>query len=307
MSDNVLSIITHDACVKHDMGNNHPESPQRLQAIANALNRSNLEYNSIQAPLATKEQLQLAHDSAYIEQIFVCNDGNYHRLDPDTILTPFTLEAALRAAGAAVHAVDLVMQNKANFVFCSMRPPGHHAEVAQAMGFCFFNNIAIAAKYAEHNYGLTKILIVDFDVHHGNGTQAIVEGDERILFLSSYQDPLYPGRFSHEGKNIKHLRLNPGDGSKQFRTRVTAEWLPIITKYQPDLLLFSAGFDAHKLDPLAQLNFETEDYFWITSEVLNAIAWPNHPKVISCLEGGYNIEVLGESVISHLQAIRINC
>ena len=211
-----LKIITHDACHKHNMGESHPESPARLKAINTALKNSKLQYEILSAPLATKQQLLYAHDSKYVDQIFALADNQYHQIDPDTILTPYTLEAALRAAGSGVYAVDLIMQNKANSVFCNIRPPGHHAETDRAMGFCFFNNLAIAAKYALQQYQLKKILIVDFDVHHGNGTQSIIQNDDRIVFCSSYQNPFYPQRFTQDGGNIRHIRLNAGDGSKNF-------------------------------------------------------------------------------------------
>lgn len=298
----MLTIISHQACYKHDMGPMHPESPARLATIDVALKSSNLQYVSAEAPRATKEQLAYAHDPKYIDYIFAQADNNLHMIDPDTIMMPFTLEAALRAAGSGIYAVDLLTQNKANAAFCKIRPPGHHAEVDKAMGFCFFNNIAIAAMYALKKYNLQKILIVDFDVHHGNGTQSIIKDDPRIMFCSSYQYPYYPGRFTQEGGNIHHIRLNAGDGTHEFRNRVR-EWFPAIKQFKPQLLLFSAGFDAHRFDPLAQINLDSEDYYWITSEVIKNIEWIDDPKIISFLEGGYNLDYLGEAVVKHLEAI----
>jgi acetoin utilization deacetylase AcuC-like enzyme len=300
----MLTVISHKACLLHNMGLQHPESPARITAITAAITQSKLPCQFIEACQATKEQLMLAHKKPYVQQVYANAPTNQktYMLDPDTIMVAGTLTAALFAAGSVIQAVDLAMTTENQQIFCNVRPPGHHTETAQAMGFCFFNNLAIGVKHALQQYQLNRIAIVDFDVHHGNGTQAILQDDNKILFCSSYQHPFYPNRGTASTKNSLHIQMAAGTTSKQYRELVKENWLVALNKFQPELLFFSAGFDAHKDDPLANINLLTEDYCWLTKKIMQATCDTTKNRIISVLEGGYNLDILGEATVAHLSA-----
>lgn len=300
-----VMIFSHPACNKHNLGADHPEQPGRLHAIFDQLLSSGVDYAVTHqtATPATDEQLALAHDKAYIRHVIAKNpaEGSVW-LDDDTAMMNRSLEAARFAAGAAIDAVDWVMQRKNAQAFCAIRPPGHHAESAQAMGFCFFNNIAIAAKHAIRHYQLARVLILDFDVHHGNGTEQIVKGDSRILFCSSFEYPFYPHPDLSETDNILKLPLAAGTDGVAFRQGVTSKWLDKIEAFAPELVLVSAGFDAHYEDDMANLKWQEADYSWIAG-VLKKIALESaNGRIVACLEGGYSHSALGRSVVSMLKA-----
>ena len=302
-----VGIISHALCAMHDMGANHPESPARLKAIQDHFASSGLDadvqhYEAISIDPAL---LALAHDAQYIEFLFasVPLDGLFY-LDPDTALNPHTLGAALLAAGAAVQAVDLVMSGKQSAVFCAIRPPGHHAERARAMGFCYFNNAAIAAAYARQHYKLDKVAIVDFDVHHGNGTENIFKDQPGVLFCSTFQHPFYP--FSGAGKtpaNIINSPLSAGAGSAEFRQAVCEHWLPALNQFKPGMIFISAGFDAHAEDGMAQLRLYEDDYRWVTEQLKAVADQYCQGRIVSVLEGGYNLAALGRSVVAHINGL----
>jgi acetoin utilization deacetylase AcuC-like enzyme len=301
-------IYTHPACLAHDMGAGHPESPARLASILAALDApafAGLEW--AEAPLATFEQVMRAHPPAYIEGLLaaVPQEGRV-ALDADTILSPGSGEAALRAAGAVVAAVDAVAQGLIANAFCAIRPPGHHAESSTAMGFCLFNNVAIGAYHARAVHGLQRVAVVDFDVHHGNGTQAIFEQDPELFYASTHQMPLYPGTGSIQETgvgNICNAPLPPFAGPVEFRAAMTERVLPALDAFQPDFLLISAGFDAHKADPLANLQFEEADYAWVTDELLALAARHCRGRVVSALEGGYDLTALAASTAAHVRRL----
>ncbi len=301
-------VYTHPACLAHDMGAGHPECPARLTSILAALDTpafAGLEW--AEAPLATFEQIMRAHPPAYIEGLLaaVPQEGRV-ALDADTILSPGSGEAALRAAGAVVAAVDAVAQGLIANAFCAIRPPGHHAESSTAMGFCLFNNVAIGAYQARAVHGLQRIAVVDFDVHHGNGTQAIFEQDPELFYASTHQMPLYPGTGSIEETgvgNICNAPLPPFAGSVEFRAAMTERVLPALDAFQPDFLLISAGFDAHKADPLANLQFEEADYAWVTDELVAVAARHCQGRIVSALEGGYDLTALAASTAAHVRRL----
>ncbi|MGB0867618.1 MAG: histone deacetylase family protein, partial [Granulosicoccaceae bacterium] len=294
-------------CEQHEMGSGHPECPERLVAISDALELAGLSAQLDQrlAPMADHETIALAHPASYVRQIFDASpsDGR-SRLDGDTSMNPFTLEAAQRAAGAAVAAVDAVMAGEVKNAFCQTRPPGHHAEQSQAMGFCLFGNVAIAAKHALEHHGLERVAIVDFDVHHGNGTEDLVKGDQRILFCSSFMHPHYPGYF---GKNVPGMRINSplegGADSVTFRAVIEEHWLPALREQQPQMVFISAGFDAHRDDPLGGLALLEDDFHWATKQFMQVADEFAEGRVVSCLEGGYNLQALGRSAVAHVQAL----
>jgi acetoin utilization deacetylase AcuC-like enzyme len=262
------AFVTHPDCLKHDMGAHHPERPARLSAIEDQLIASGIGQHlaRYEAPLATNEQLERVHPTAYVQAIrdIAPTEGTVY-LDPDTAMNAYTLRAALRAAGAGVLAVDLVMKGEATTAFCAVRPPGHHACRARAMGFCIFNNVAVAARHALETHGLERVAVIDFDVHHGNGTEDIFEGDERVLMASTFQHPFYPYCGTEEpAANMVNVPLPAGAGSREFREAVRAAWLPALERFEPQLILFSAGFDAHVEDDMAMLRFSDADYGWVT-------------------------------------------
>ena len=302
-----VALITHNSCLLHDMGAMHPESPERLRAIDEALCSSGQRERllAVEAPEATREQLQRVHGDAYIESIFtLAPDSGIAFVDPDTSMNPHTLEAALHAAGSVVAAVDTVMKGSIRRAFCPVRPPGHHAEHNRAMGFCFFNNIAVGAAHALAEHQLARIAIVDFDVHHGNGTEDIFINDERVLFCSTFQHPFYPGTGADtRAANIVNVPLPAGTGSEGFRIAVEEWWIPAIDAFAPELILVSAGFDAHAEDYLANFMLRESDYHWVTSEVVKLAEQHAQGRVVSVLEGGYNVAALARSVVAHLEAL----
>lgn len=301
-----LAYISHQDCQLHDMGQHHPERPARLGAITDRLIASGLDMalHHYSAPLAEREQLLAAHDAAYIDQIYTAGpDDGLNWLDGDTAMNRHTLQAALRAAGAVVMGVDLVMEGKAQKVFCGVRPPGHHAEQCRAMGFCFFNNVVVGAYHAINRYGLERVAIVDFDVHHGNGSEDIVSGDERVLFCSTFQHPFYPySGADSSATNIINTPLAAGAGSSAFREAVEHYWLPRLESFAPQLVLVSAGFDAHQADDMGGLNLVDADYAWVTRRICAQAERSARGRVVSSLEGGYELHALARSVEAHLKA-----
>ena len=289
------------------MGAYHPERPARLTAIEDQLIASGIgqHLTRYEAPLATDEQLARVHPADYVRAIrdAAPQSGTVH-LDPDTAMNPWTLQAALRAAGAAVLATDLVLKNNVKTAFCSVRPPGHHACRARPMGFCIFNNVAVAARHAVHAHGLERVAIVDFDVHHGNGTEEIFEGDPQVLMVSTFQHPFYPYSGTEDpAANMVNIPLAAGTGSDGLREAVSKAWIPALEDYRPQLILFSAGFDAHAEDDMAMLRFSDADYAWITAEVKQVAERHAQGRVVSMLEGGYSLSALGRSVVQHLRVL----
>ena len=302
------AFYSHAACIEHEPGPRHPESPDRLRAIYQRLSRKEFELlTRLQAPEVAPTIIELMHDTAYVGQILenIPSKG-FKAIDPDTFISPRSGEAALRAIGGVCEAVDIVLTGVVDNAFCALRPPGHHAERDRAMGFCLFNNVAIAAGYAQTRHGVDKVAVIDFDVHHGNGTQHMFEQEPSLFYASSHQDPAYPGTgaASETGVgNIFNVPLDPGSGTTEFRAAYTDGILPALTEFDPDLLLISAGFDAHARDPLCQLNVATEDFAWLTKELLQIAAKCCDGKVVSTLEGGYDLQALSESVAAHVSTM----
>ncbi len=301
------AFITHSACLRHDMGSHHPECPARLAAIEDQLIASGLFQflEAHEAPLATEAQLARAHPAHHIETIrsSAPERGIVH-LDPDTAMSPGTWEAALRAAGAAVLATDLVLGGRVENAFCSVRPPGHHATRDRAMGFCFFNNVAVAALHALEHHGLERVAVIDFDVHHGNGTEDIFAGDERVLMAGTFQHPFYPySGADHPARNMVNVPLPAGTGSAGFREAVSARWLPALRAFAPQMVFISAGFDAHLEDDMAMLRLVDQDYGWVTREVKAVVDRTGAGRIVSVLEGGYELSALGRSVVHHLRVL----
>jgi len=301
------AFVTHADCLRHDMGAYHPERPARLTAIDDQLIAAGIaQYlERYEAPLATDEQLARVHPPEYVRAIrdVAPDDGTVH-LDPDTAMNPHSLDAALRAAGAAVLATDLVMQKKANSAFCAVRPPGHHACRARAMGFCIFNNVAVAARHAVEAHGLDRVAIIDFDVHHGNGTEDIFENDEHVLMASIFQHPFYPySGTDNPAPNMYNVPLAAGSGSRELRKAVTDVWMPALEQFAPQLVLFSAGFDAHAEDDMAMLRFTDADYGWVTQAVAQIAQRHAGGRMVSMLEGGYALSALGRSAVQHIRVL----
>jgi len=298
-----MRVYTHAACLQHDPGPGHPESPARLEAVLDALHQALPRIQWFQAPLATREQIARVHHRDLIAQVLDTPVSASLRLDADTVLSPGSAQAALRACGAGIAAVDAVLSTDAGQAFCAVRPPGHHATSHTAMGFCLLNNVAIAAAHALAAHGLQRVAILDFDVHHGNGTQAIFEHEPRVLYLSSHQSPLYPdsGRADETGVgNVVNAPLPPRSGSQLFRAAWSEDLLPVLDGFAPELVLVSAGFDAHRLDPLADLQLESADYHWLSSEIAALAARHAQGRVVSLLEGGYSLTALRECSVAHL-------
>ncbi len=301
------AYITHPDCALHKMGEDHPECPERLGAINDhLLVKGLLDYMiPYDAPLATVEQLDRAHASLYVREIINASPTEgLHAVDPDTNMNPHTLTAALRAAGAAVEATDLVLAGSAATAFCSVRPPGHHAERSAAMGFCFFNNVAVGIRHALDAHGLQRVALIDFDVHHGNGSEDIFRGDERVLMCSIFEKGLYP--FNGEkaiGPNMVNVGLTSRSGSDAFRDAVTQHWLPALDAFAPQLIYISAGFDGHREDDMGNLGLVEADYEWVTRQLMNVANRHSQGRVISCLEGGYVLSPLARSVAAHVKVL----
>ncbi|OBU86537.1 histone deacetylase family protein [Chromobacterium subtsugae] len=303
----LTAYVTHADCLQHNMGAGHPECPERLTAIRDQLMASQI-YDSLQeveAPEATYEQLARVHPPRYVEYLEACapSVGTF-RMDPDTAMSPGTLQAARRAAGAVVKAVELVAEDKAANAFCAVRPPGHHAESDKAMGFCFFNNIAVGVTHALTHYKFERVAVVDFDVHHGNGTEEILHDDPRVLMVSIFQHPFYPYCGDEpSGPNMHNVPLKAGSGGREFREAVENVWLPLLHDFQPQMLFISAGFDAHREDDMGSLGLVESDYEWVTRHLMQIADQYCAGRVVSVLEGGYDLSALGRSVAAHIRAL----
>jgi len=302
-----IAIISHADCALHVAHQDHPERPERVEVVQDALKRYLFKapINYYDAPLATKEQLLRVHDKNYVQWIFsIAPKTGSIGIDEDTVMNSHTLSAALHAAGAVPFAVDLVMQGKAQTAFCNVRPPGHHAEHEKAMGFCFFNNVAVGVAHALAQHKLERVAIIDFDVHHGNGTQSIFQHDKRVLLCSSFEHPFYPGYEPEmDNEHIINVPLDEGTRSDLFRQKIQAEWFDKLAAFQPQLIFFSAGFDAHTKDPLANINLTESDYVWLTTHIAKIAKVHCDGKMISTLEGGYNLDVLAQCVPAHVNAM----
>jgi len=301
------ALVTHADCLRHDMGAHHPEQPARLSAIHDQLISSGIgeHLQRYEAPFATDEQLARVHPLDYVHAIrdVAPQEGTVH-LDPDTAMNRYTLDAALRAAGAGVMATDLVVTKKATSAFCPVRPPGHHACRSRAMGFCIFNNVAVAARHAIEVHGLERVAIVDFDVHHGNGTEDIFENDEHVVMASIFQHPFYPySGTDNPAPNMFNVPLAAGSGSREFRAAVTRTWLPALEEFRPEMVFFSAGFDAHAEDDMAMLRFTDGDYGWVTEQVKAIADRYAQGRIVSLLEGGYALSALGRSAVQHVRVL----
>jgi acetoin utilization deacetylase AcuC-like enzyme len=302
-------LISHPACLEHTNPPGHPERPDRLRAIEQVLGHERFQFLSRDlAPRASFETIALCHSEHEIAEIRhrAPKEGFVH-IDADTSMSPGSLEAMLRSAGGALAATDAVMTGAAHNAFVATRPPGHHAESLRPMGFCFFNNVAIAARYAQRKYGIGRAAVIDFDVHHGNGTQEIFWADPTVLYCSTHEMPLYPGTgaISERGERdtIVNAPLRAGDGGPQFREAFEATILPRLKSFAPDLVMISAGFDAHYRDPLANLNLKAEDYRWVTQKLMDLADGTAKGRVVSVLEGGYDLQGLAESVDAHVTAL----
>jgi acetoin utilization deacetylase AcuC-like enzyme len=303
-------LLTHPACLAHDTGEHHPERPDRLRAVLAALQDDAFaSLERAEAPMATIEQLTRVHPAQIVEAILGVRPppDELVMIDGDTVMSEGSAEAALRAAGAAVAAVDAVCGGIVDNAFAAVRPPGHHATPTVPGGFCLFNNVVIAARHAQAAYGLSRLAIVDFDVHHGNGTQAVAETDPSLFFGSSHQHPFYPGTGSARERgiagNVVNMPLSAGSGSEEFRTAWADRILPALDAFAPALIIVSAGFDAHRRDPLAQLRLETEDFAWISRELLAMADRHTGGKLISSLEGGYDLEALADAAAAHVRVL----
>ncbi len=301
-------LYTHPSCLEHDPGRHHPESPARLRAVLDAL--SEPEFDRLErreAPAAAFDDLVRVHPARQVERILGAVPKSGHAaIDADTVLSPASGTAALHAAGAVAAAVDAVLGNAADNAFCAVRPPGHHAEPLRAMGFCLFNNVAVGALRARAAHGLERVAVIDFDVHHGNGTQAAFEADPGLFYASTHQSPLYPGTGAAGETgvgNIVNAPLRPMSGSGPFRLAFSERILPALEAFRPELVLVSAGFDAHRDDPLAQLLLDESDYAWVTGQLLDTARRHAGGRLVSTLEGGYDLAALGASAAVHVRAL----
>lgn len=303
----LTAYLTHPLCLKHDMGADHPECPARIHAIEDQLIASGLLQflDQQQAPQATREQLLRVHSSAYVDSVFARSpQSGLVQLDGDTAMNPYSLKAALHAAGAAVKAVDMLMAGQAENAFCNIRPPGHHAGRESAAGFCIFNNVAVAAAHALEQYGLERVAIADFDVHHGNGTENIFHDDPRVMLCSTFRHPYYPYCGADSGnEHIINVPLAAGASGEDFCTAVTRQWLPALECFRPQMLLISAGFDAHREDDMGGLMLREADYVWVTEELKALAARHAGRRIVSVLEGGYALHALGRSAAAHIKVL----
>jgi acetoin utilization deacetylase AcuC-like enzyme len=300
-------LFTHPDCVLHEMGQGHPESPQRLRAILAALESSGLaaRLSLHEAPEATREQLERVHDPSHVDRIFGSSpERGYAYLDPDTSMNPKSLSAALRAAGAVVAATDSVMTAKASTAFCAVRPPGHHATPGRPMGFCIFNNVAVGAMHAIEAHGAKRVAVLDFDVHHGNGTEDAFHEDPRVMLCSTFQHPYYPFCGADSGNDhIINVPLPAMTGGEGFRAAVERFWIPALDRFAPEVVFVSAGFDAHRDDPLAYLELGDEDYRWVTEKIVDLAGRHAQGRVVSTLEGGYDTAALARCVVEHVSIL----
>ena len=313
---NKTGYFTHSDCWKHEMGPGHPECPERLDAIEKQLQTSDVRdlLDRREAPLAAMGDIELAHDRMLVAAIRGLSDqlandmlagGPSHaQIDPDTALNVHTWNAALRAAGAAIAATDAVMAGEMKTAFCAVRPPGHHAEHAKSMGFCFFNNVAVAAKYALERHGLKRVAVVDFDVHHGNGTEDIVRGDKRMLMVSFFQHPLFPFSGADTAEpNMVNLPVPANTRGMDIRDMIEMMWMPRLEAFKPEMIFISAGFDAHRDDRLGQLSLNEQDFAWITERIKHVANRHAKGRIVSSLEGGYSLGALGRSVEAHVRVL----
>jgi acetoin utilization deacetylase AcuC-like enzyme len=304
------AYITHADCLRHEMGTGHPECPDRLNSVNEHMRASSLleELRCLQAPLADADDLKRVHSAEYVDLIFenAPHEG-YLRLDPDTAMNPHSLAAARRAAGAGIIAVDEVMAGRCQNAFCAVRPCGHHATSARSMGFCIFNNVAVAAAYALEKKGLKRVAVIDFDVHHGNGTEDMFSApkwQEQVLMASFFQHPFYPySGTENPAPNMINIPLAAGSGGAAAKRAVSSEWLPALQEFRPQMLFISAGFDAHREDLLGGMALEDEDYAWMTRELMAVAEKHAEKRIVSMLEGGYNLNALGRSALTHVRTL----
>ncbi|MBL8444571.1 MAG: histone deacetylase family protein [Zoogloeaceae bacterium] len=301
------AFITHRDCWLHDMGSFHPECPDRLAAINDRLIAAGLDlYLSFyDAPLATSEQVTRVHPQAYFDELLAAvPEHGIRHLDPDTAMSPNTMKAALRSAGAGVLATDLVMKGEIENAFCAIRPPGHHAETSKAMGFCFLNNVAIAARHALEQHGLERVAVVDFDVHHGNGTEDIFRDDPRVMMVSIFQHPFFPYSGADcKAPNMVNVPVSAGLRGDAFRQIVSEVWIPALRNHNPQMIFFSAGFDAHYEDDMGSCGLVESDYIWATEQIKALAGECGHKRIVSLLEGGYSLSSLARSVVAHIKSL----
>jgi len=304
----MTQLYTHDCFLNHDTGPHHPERPDRLRAVLRAFEGPDFaSLERVATTPATREQIERVHPATHVDDVFeaIPTDG-LANIDGDTVVSAGSQQAALHAAGALCAAVDAVVEGTARNAFCAVRPPGHHAEPHRAMGFCLFNNVAVGAMQARAARGLARVAVIDIDVHHGNGTQAFAWDDPNFFYASTHQMPLYPGtgQIAERGAgNIVNAPLQPGADGAAFRAVIAESVLPALRRFAPEMVLISAGFDAHARDPLANLNLRAEDYVWVTEELMGVADECAEGRVVSCLEGGYDLEALAESAAAHVGAL----
>ena len=300
------AYISHPDFMKHEMGRHHPECPERIAAIEDQLIQSRLDAHlkRIDPPLASEADITRVHSEDHLAFVkSKAPSSGYSMIDGDTIMNPATWTVSLRAAGAAIAAVDAVMQGEVNNAFCAIRPPGHHAEPHRSMGFCVFNNVAIATRYAIETYGLDRVAVIDFDVHHGNGTEAAFINDPHVLMCSFFQHPFYPYSGLDGGDNMVNVPLPASTNGKVVREMISQTWIPRLHEFKPQLIIISAGFDAHREDDLGQMGLVEDDYVWMTKQLKEIANQYCEGKIVSCLEGGYNLSALGRSVAAHLKTL----
>ncbi len=300
------AYISHPDFMKHEMGRHHPECPERIAAIEDQLIQSRLDTHlkRIDPPLASDADITRVHSEDHLAFVkSKAPSSGYSMIDGDTIMNPATLTVSLRAAGAAIAAVDVVMQGEVNNAFCAIRPPGHHAEPHRSMGFCVFNNVAIAARYAIEKYGLERVAVIDFDVHHGNGTEAAFINDPHVLMCSFFQHPFYPYSGLDGGENMVNVPLPATTSGKIVRDMISKTWIPRLDEFKPQLIIIAAGFDSHREDDLVQMGLVEDDYVWMTKQLMEVANRYCDGKIVSCLEGGYNLSALGRSVVAHLKTL----
>ncbi len=303
----LAAYITHPDCLKHEMGADHPECSERLGAIRDQLLITGLldHMQCHEAPLASQQQLEQAHSALYVHDVAAHRpESGYVQVDPDTRMNPFTFQAARRASGAAVLATDLVLQGDARVAFCNIRPPGHHAGRASAGGFCFFNNVVVGIRHALNVHGLKRVALIDFDVHHGNGSENILHEDQRVLMCSTFEEGIFPFSGSVPmGANMVNVGLPSRSGGDAFRTSVSETWIPALEKFKPQMIFISAGFDGHREDDMGNLGLVEDDYAWVTKQIVQLADTYAQGRIVSCLEGGYELSALARSVAAHVKVL----